>query len=281
MLVGGISLIWSSSVVDQCIISNMKDYGYRTALFGADSSSPVIKNSIIYVENVLSAIDYDGGNNFAFNNIILGNFNSSSGIEVLYPVLKNFAVNNNVSGFYWNIDGFAEDTAIVHNNISSFSNQRGLTINSKTDMRNNIITNNATGVVGPTNNNSDYNIYWQNNTHTTGGFAPNDIVADPMFVNDTLPVYGGTYDYHLQMFSPAIDAGDPNILDVDGTRSDIGAYGGPGGESYVYIDLPPRPPVNVNAAVDSNIIIVNWNRNTVKQIPLIIMFTGILYLTLQ
>jgi hypothetical protein len=70
------------------------------------------------------------------------------------------------------------------------------------------------------------------------------------------------YDYHLQMFSPAIDAGDPNILDVDGTRSDIGAYGGPGGESYVYIDLPPRPPVNVDAVVDSNIIIVNWNRNT-------------------
>jgi hypothetical protein len=83
-----------------------------------------------------------------------------------------------------------------------------------------------------------------------------------MFVNDTIPVYGGTYDYHLQMFSPAIDAGDPNILDVDGTRSDIGTYGGPGGQSYVYIDLPPRPPVNVTAIVDSISITIRWNRNT-------------------
>ncbi len=29
-------------------------------------------------------------------------------------------------------------------------------------------------------------------------------------------------NYRLQMYSPLIDAGDPNILDVDGTRSDIG-----------------------------------------------------------
>jgi hypothetical protein len=46
----------------------------------------------------------------------------------------------------------------------------------------------------------------------------------------------------LQMFSPLINAGDPNILDVDGSRSDVGLYGGPYGQSYEYKDLPPKKP---------------------------------------
>jgi hypothetical protein len=83
-----------------------------------------------------------------------------------------------------------------------------------------------------------------------------------MFVNDTIPVFGGSYDYHLQKYSPAIDSGDPNILDIDGTRSDIGAYGGPLGESYTYQDLAPRPPVNVTAVLDSNQVLLSWNKNT-------------------
>ncbi|QOJ28982.1 MAG: hypothetical protein HRU80_08855 [Ignavibacteriales bacterium] len=35
---------------------------------------------------------------------------------------------------------------------------------------------------------------------------------------------------------PLIDAGDPAILDLDGTRSDIGPYGGPYGMVYEYED---------------------------------------------
>lgn len=259
----GVTLVFSSSIVDRCIIINT-DEGYVTSNVSSNYN-PVIKNSIILMNNSSRrGILVDGGKNLASNNIVLGNLNSNKGIqsELFWVASTNIIKNNSVSGFNQNIDGYAADTAIVHNNISSSANQRGITINSKTDMRNNISAYNQTGVVGPTITNSDYNLYWQNNTHTTGGFAPNDIVADPMFVNDTIPVYGGTYDYRLQMFSPAIDAGDPNILDVDGTRSDIGAYGGPGGESYSYIDLPPRPPVNVSALVDSNIITLKWNRNT-------------------
>ena len=49
------------------------------------------------------------------------------------------------------------------------------------------------------------------------------------------PLYASTegevedWDLSLQEGSPAIDAGDPAILDVDGTTSDLGAYGGPEG----------------------------------------------------
>jgi hypothetical protein len=49
------------------------------------------------------------------------------------------------------------------------------------------------------------------------------ITANPLFVNAT------ANDYHLQAGSPAIDAGpqSPLLLDIDGTRNDIGVYGGP------------------------------------------------------
>ena len=62
------------------------------------------------------------------------------------------------------------------------------------------------------------------------------------------------YDFHLQAFSPAIDKGDPSILDLDGTRSDIGMYGGPFGETYTYQDLAPLAPRNLSAFVDTNTI---------------------------
>ena len=45
-----------------------------------------------------------------------------------------------------------------------------------------------------------------------------NINADPRFVD---AVAG---DYHLQPGSPCIDAGDPAVLDPDGTRSDMGAF---------------------------------------------------------
>lgn len=38
------------------------------------------------------------------------------------------------------------------------------------------------------------------------------------------------FDFHLEPDSECVDAGDPELDDADGTRSDMGAYGGPGGE---------------------------------------------------
>ena len=60
-------------------------------------------------------------------------------------------------------------------------------------------------------------------TNTTGSFE-----ADPLFVafESSDP---GSADLHLQVGSPAIDAGDPSSTwnDVDGSRNDMGIYGGP------------------------------------------------------
>jgi hypothetical protein len=81
-----------------------------------------------------------------------------------------------------------------------------------------------------------------------------NIYQDPMFI--------GNWDFHLQAYSPLIDAGDPDILDLDGSRSDIGVYGGPGGESYTYLDLAPQIPDSIEVAFDSNAVLLNWRMNT-------------------
>ncbi len=82
-----------------------------------------------------------------------------------------------------------------------------------------------------------------------------------MCIRDRL-VNEDSMDYHLQMYSPLIDAGDPDILDVDGTRSDIGLYGGPLGEITKYKDLAPKPPKGLSVSTDSIDIYLSWKKNT-------------------
>jgi hypothetical protein len=70
----------------------------------------------------------------------------------------------------------------------------------------------------------EYNCVWENNpNYCWNAQQGNDIIQDPQVV-DTV-----SGDFHLQGGSPCIDAGRPGIsyLDCDGTRNDMGAYGGP------------------------------------------------------
>jgi hypothetical protein len=128
-------------------------------------------------------------------------------------------------------------------------------------LMNNVVENGFTGYyLGDTfqftNNNA-----WQNiNNYSPDNIDSTNLSVDPMIVNDDSTK--GDLDFHLQMFSPLIDAGDPNILDKDGSRSDIGLYGGPFGESYTYLDLAPRTPIKLNATLDSLTVGITWNKNT-------------------
>jgi len=81
------------------------------------------------------------------------------------------------------------------------------------------------------------NIYYSN---VQGGWEGIDnIDMDPLFVN------AENGDYHLQPDSPCIDAGYPNpqYNDPDGTRNDMGAYGG----------LNPIPPVPEDKPIISDV----------------------------
>jgi hypothetical protein len=140
-----------------------------------------------------------------------------------------------------NWDGYTDSmtTGIVENNTFWGFNSHLLTSRPGFVFRNNISTLNKNSVVIPYSQPiATYNLTW-NNSPWDGGVIrlgdtiPNDLPGnsnnrnlDPMFVD--------TIDYLLQAYSPAIDAGDPSILDPDGSRSDVGYTGGPGGFTYVY-----------------------------------------------
>ncbi len=65
-----------------------------------------------------------------------------------------------------------------------------------------------------------WNLFWNNQQNYSAILNPSDsdVLEDPDLVIGS---------YKLRDNSPAIDAGDPTISDKDGTRSDIGIYGGP------------------------------------------------------
>ena len=72
-----------------------------------------------------------------------------------------------------------------------------------------------------------WNAFWDNDGTFVGTDDPVDVggnvAAEPGYVDAP----GG--DFHLAPGSDCIDAGDPDLSDVDGTRADLGAYGGPHG----------------------------------------------------
>ena len=104
-----------------------------------------------------------------------------------------------------------------------------------------------------------------------GNFA-----ADPMFVED-YDFRGDTiFDVHLQYGSPCIDAGhpDPRYNDIDGSRNDIGAYGGPGGQSYLYFDLAPDIPDSFTGYGDSTHFNFSWKPNTETELSHYSLYRG-------
>ena len=69
----------------------------------------------------------------------------------------------------------------------------------------------------------------------TGDDAPasseGNLSKDPAFV-DASGRHPRKWDLHLTSGSPLVDAGDPELKDPDGSRSDIGAYGGPAADQW-------------------------------------------------
>ena len=54
-----------------------------------------------------------------------------------------------------------------------------------------------------------------------------NISEDPLLRAYTQDGDEANDDHHIELGSPCLDQGDPSIVDLDGTRSDIGVYGGP------------------------------------------------------
>jgi hypothetical protein len=94
---------------------------------------------------------------------------------------------------------------------------------------------------------------------TSGGGIIDTSMGGNIYVD---PMFAGSDDFELQMYSPAIDAGDPEILDLDSSRSDMGYLGGPYGWSYEYQDLPPAIPDSFHVGVGQDTIFIDWDYAT-------------------
>ncbi len=73
----------------------------------------------------------------------------------------------------------------------------------------------------------DYNLWFDTSLPIGGApIGANDVEADPLFLAWSDDGDGTNDDLHFGSGSPGIDAGDLLDFDTDGSRADIGAYGG-------------------------------------------------------
>ncbi|UCG44167.1 MAG: VCBS repeat-containing protein [candidate division WOR-3 bacterium] len=159
-------------------------------------------------------------------------------------------INNLYNGISTGAGGTAVNNT-VHNNRTGFYDYSGY----RPVVMNNIITGNSRyGISGPSSGNGpqiSYNDVW-GNTENYHNCSPGvgDISDDPMY-EDTVSA-----NYHLLPGSPCIDTGnpDPQYNDPDGTRNDMGAYGGPEAISFIPTVITMGPgPNEADAAVDTDV----------------------------
>jgi hypothetical protein len=149
-------------------------------------------------------------------------------------VRNNLIVSQGVDGIA--IDGNKPHTFALHNNTIVGNRGNGVFIDHGAaggDLRNNIIVaNGAIGLKNFADMHTDYNNIFGNGVAGDANYAdgpdhmdPGDhtISVDPLFVN------AAAGDFRLQAGSLCINAGDPDARfnDVDGTRNDLGLFGGP------------------------------------------------------
>ena len=234
-----------------------------------------IRNSIVHLNTHGWGIDAMGGHYKIHNNMVV--FYKSGelgfiGIDAAYP--RSFEIKNNlISGFNHGIDCHARDTSYFINNVI-IRNSTGVSISSSSvKVLNNLVKSNGWGLFSNLADNisitgapyANYNLLWGNINNYYGNLIIGDSnkIADPMVIKEDSPDDSTfSFDFHLQKYSPAIDKGDPSILDLDGSRSDIGLYGGLFGETYAYQDFAPRAPGNLTAAVVNQKIELKWSKNT-------------------
>jgi hypothetical protein len=99
-------------------------------------------------------------------------------------------------------------------------------------------------------------ILWENNNINSNISNPEMVEVAYSLVESDVPGIGNKKLFHLVdekndlklfKYSPCIDTGnpDPKYNDKDGTRNDMGAYGGPDGISYAY----QEPPATIQYAI--------------------------------
>ncbi|MDP8315557.1 MAG: right-handed parallel beta-helix repeat-containing protein [Candidatus Celaenobacter antarcticus] len=219
---GGIYCNNSSPLIINNNINN-NTAGCGGGIYCGDNSHPIIKNNKIFSNK---SSYYGGGiycleesNPYILNTSIFENLATYSGGGIAChsnsnPIIinTNICKNANISGsngsgiWCWDNSNPFILNSIISENIGCY----GIYINSNSSA------------------NINYSCFWNNEGgnfyNCSGGIGT--IELNPLFKDSE------NGNFHLKAGSPCIDAGnpDPQYNDPDGTRNDMGAYGGPGGD---------------------------------------------------
>jgi hypothetical protein len=173
----------------------------------------IIQNRITNSDNECIVFNDDNIEAFIIDNILL-----STGIT--NTILFSSGVDNNI--------------AIIENNIisSDYYSIRSFSNSSIIQFQNNIMISGATSFDGLVNYNLCHSSQFPDNGTNILNVDMNTVFED--YTNN---------DYNLLQGSPAIDTGNPSAVynDLDGTRNDMGVYGGP--TPYIDTGMPGLPSI--------------------------------------
>lgn len=241
----------SGTVVTAVGVTNAQFSGFKITGSGTGSSDAgvSIRGGDLLLDNNWVAGNQEGVQVYSFgghpssaivrNNIVEANGTAGGtldhGIVVLHStplIANNLVLNNKGTGMYigWEDSG---DTQIINNTVVS-NTAEGVWCYRATNVvvKNNILVGNNTGLsashgaIAQSSFNNIWGNTWRQYDQQSGGVAlpgVGDIAEDPLFDPATDPPFA------LAEGSPCIDAGDPAAIykDLDGSRNDMGAFGGP------------------------------------------------------
>jgi len=198
------------------------------AIFGSDSAALTMQHAVLW-QNIATdggAIYLEGASLTSNNSIVACNQASTDGGGLFNTDVASSVLVNTI--FYGNgcsVSGEARGSQIYQSG--------GATL----DLTNSILQASSSAYVAygtgaavfrydDVYNSSDANLTYGGNFSA----GNNDMSEDPRF-SDAHCSTSDVPNFGLRSTSPAIDAGDPDAVydDVDGSRNDLGAYGGPGG----------------------------------------------------
>jgi parallel beta-helix repeat protein len=227
----------------------VENSGPDGAGFYIDGGSPFIKDNT--VTGNTDGIRLVGGTSaFVCGNTVRGNGNGANGIidwgiiilSGSTPLISNNFVLENEVGVYLFQPG-TDGSEIINNTVLDNQNDGIWCNNSSPTIKNNLVANNQgagiSGLGADAVPRLSYNNVWENqglgnyNAQNGAVVGPGlgSISADPLL----------DADLRLMEGSPCIDAGDPAAIynDLDGSRNDIGATGGPCGSG-----IPPGTAID-------------------------------------
>jgi|GEM_PF-5001498 len=272
--------------VEGCLLESVNALGFAAfwgGVYWFQGNVIVDGNGGIWCQNSPSEDDPGYLNEVLRNNRIVGAFEPAIWVEEGANGWSGTIANNiieateNARGVSGVLNWFSPDAIIRNNLIVGYSTEggAGIALNGGDqepwwcDIRNNTVVDCWSGMRGLGDAEGEVHYSTFNDIGQGGSFAGGADEGDGCLVGSDLKFVdfeGG--DYHLIWnpkgqqdtgISKAIDTGDPEILDPEGSRSDIGAFGGPFAnrfathegdyDDYIWVPEtqtfnPPEPPAD-------------------------------------